>query len=83
MLVRIAAVDALPLLPAATVHDLRMIALEAINNARKYGRAAHVTVEVAAVAQQLTMRIVENGCGFDAATALEGKRRYFGCAGMR
>jgi len=29
------------------------------------------------------MRIVDNGCGFDAATALAGKRGHFGCAGMR
>jgi len=82
VLVRIAAASALPPLPAGTVHDLRMIAREAINNARKHGRATHVSVEVATVAQQLTMRIVDNGCGFDAATALERKRGHFGCAGM-
>jgi signal transduction histidine kinase len=83
VLVRMAAASALPYLPAGTVHDLRMIAREAINNARKHGRATHVTVEVEAGAQQLTMRIVDNGCGFDAATALESKRGHFGCAGMR
>lgn len=83
VLVRIAAASALPPLAAGTVHDLRMIAREAINNARKHGRATHVTVEVATGAQQLTMRIVDNGCGFDATTALERKRGHFGCAGMR
>jgi signal transduction histidine kinase len=60
-----------------------MIAREAINNARKHGRATDVNVEVATGAQQLTMRIVDNGCGFDATTALESKRGHFGCAGMR
>ena len=83
VLVRIAAASALPFLPAGTVHDLRMIAREAINNARKHGRATHVTVEVEAGAHELTMRIVDNGCGFDVATALERKRGHFGCAGMR
>ena len=83
VVVRMVAASALPFLPAGTVHDLRMIAREAINNARKHGRATHVTVEVETRAQQLTMRIVDNGCGFDAATALESKRGHFGCAGMR
>lgn len=81
--VRVAAASALPLLPAGTVHDLRMIAREAINNARKHGRATHVTVEVRTGAHPLTMRIVDNGCGFDTASALESKRGHFGCAGMR
>ncbi len=83
VVVRIAAASALPPLPAGTVHDLRMIAREAINNARKHGRATHVTVQVETVAHQLTMRVVDNGCGFESATALETKRGHFGCAGMR
>ena len=83
VVVRITAATALPLLPASTVHDLRMIAREAINNARKHGRATHVGVNVEASVDRLTMRIVDNGCGFDAATALETKRGHFGCAGMR
>ncbi len=83
VLVRIEARNAIPLLPAAAVHDLRMIAREAVNNAHKHGRATHVAIEVEAQPAQLAMRIVDNGCGFDAATALEGKRGHFGCAGMR
>ena len=81
--VRIAAASALPLLPAGTVHDLRMIAREAINNVRKHGRATHVTVAVETSTDRLTMHIVDNGCGFDVATGLEMKRGHFGCAGMR
>ncbi len=83
VLVRIPPVSPLPLLPAATVHDLRMIAREAINNARKHGRATHVTVAVETSTDRLTMHIVDNGCGFDVATGLEMKRGHFGCAGMR
>ncbi len=73
----------LPLLPAATVHDLRMIARESVNNARKHGRASHVTIETEAGSDQLVLRIIDNGCGFDTATAVQGRRGHFGCAGMR
>ncbi len=81
--VRIEARTALPPLPAAIVHDLRMIAREAVNNARRHGRATHVSVEVEAWADRLFLRVVDNGCGFEVAAALEGKRGHFGCAGMR
>lgn len=74
---------ALPLLPAATVHDLRMIAREAVNNARKHGRATYVTIETGVLRDDLVIRIVDNGCGFDAHSALQGRRGHFGCAGMR
>ncbi len=80
--VRIAARTALPPFPAGTVHDLRMIAREAVNNARKHGRATLVTVELESRAERLTMRIVDDGAGFDAATLAQGKRGHFGCVGM-
>ena len=81
--VRLDATTPIPSLPAATVHDLRMIARESVNNARKHGRATSVSIEVAAQPDRLMLRIVDNGCGFDPAAALEGKRGHFGCAGMR
>ena len=73
----------LPTLPAATVHDLRMIARESVNNARKHGRSTHVTIEAEAGNDELVLRIIDNGCGFDPATAAQGRRGHFGCAGMR
>jgi signal transduction histidine kinase len=81
--VRIDARTEIPPLAAATVHDLRMIARESVNNARKHGRATNVVIEVSAIPDRLVLRIIDNGCGFDAATALEGKRGHFGCAGIR
>jgi len=83
VLVRVETKGALPLLPAATVHDLRMIARESVNNARKHGRASHVVIEAEVLPDRLVMRIADNGCGFDAATAVHGRRGHFGCAGMR
>ena len=81
--VRLTATTPIPPLPAATVHDLRMIARESINNARKHGRATYVTIEVANSSDHLMLRIVDNGCGFDATTATAGKSGHFGCAGIR
>jgi signal transduction histidine kinase len=73
----------MPRLPATTVHDLRMIARESINNARKHGRASRVTIDAGIEADRLVLRIADNGCGFDAAAAIAGKRGHFGCAGIR
>lgn len=81
--VRLEIRTSLPVLPAATVHDVRMIARESVNNARKHGRATHVMIEAEATTDRIVVRIVDNGCGFDAATALQGRRGHFGCAGMR
>ncbi len=81
--VRLEARTALPSLPATTVHDLRMIARESITNARKHGRATHVAIEVEAQADRLLLRVIDNGCGFDATTARVDRRGHFGCAGMR
>lgn len=73
----------LPALPAATVHDLRMMARESVTNALKHGRANSVTIAVATDHDRLTMTVVDNGCGFDTAIATEGRRGHFGCAGIR
>jgi signal transduction histidine kinase len=81
--VRVEARNAIPPLPAATVHDLRMMARESVNNARKHGRATHVNIEAEALADRLVLRIIDNGCGFDPGAQLEGKRGHFGCAGIR
>lgn len=81
--VRFEAPCPLPVLPAATVHDLRMIARESVTNALKHGRASHVTVSAAILDGALALMIVDNGCGFDATIATEGRRGHFGCAGIR
>ncbi len=81
--VRVDALTPIPALPAATVHDLRMIARESVSNALRHGRAACVSIEVSASHQRLRLRIVDNGCGFDPAAAPLGRRGHFGCAGIR
>lgn len=81
--VRVETAGTIPVLPAATVHDLRMIAREAVNNARRHGRATVVTIAAAAADGRLTLRIADNGGGFDPAAVPDNRRGHFGRAGMR
>lgn len=75
--------SAVPTLPGAIVHDVRMIARESLNNAVKHGGATHVFFRLEASDGQLVLRIIDNGCGFDASAATLSKRGHFGCAGIR
>lgn len=73
----------IPTLPAATVHDLRMIARESVSNALRHGRAARVLIEVATTSAHLRLRVIDNGLGFDPSADPPGRRGHFGCAGIR
>jgi signal transduction histidine kinase len=77
------AATTLPVLPATTVHDLRMIAREAITNAIRHGAATHVSISVEHAAGQLRLRITDDGSGFNSATVIQDRRGHFGCAGIR
>lgn len=72
-----------PLLPAGTVHDLRMIARESVTNALKHAGSVAVTIRLGVEGGRLVMRIVDVGCGFDPGAKVAGKRGRFGCAGVR
>lgn len=72
----------IPALPATAVHDLRMIARESVTNAVKHGRATHIIIETAQERETVSLRIVDNGAGFDPTAGLD-KRGHFGCAGIR
>ena len=80
--VRLESMPTLPVLPAASVHDLRMIARESITNALNHGTATRVIITVAVNDGQLVMRIADNGRGFNAGAATD-RRGHFGCAGIR
>jgi signal transduction histidine kinase len=81
--VRVEAPTLIPTLPAATVHDLRMIARESVSNALRHGRAARVLIEVATTSAHLRLRVIDNGLGFDPSADPPGRRGHFGCAGIR
>ncbi len=46
--------------------ELYPIAMEALNNALKHARAAHVTVRLGGDSTSFTLEISDDGCGFDA-----------------
>lgn len=73
---------AIPSLPEAVVHDLRMVTREAITNARKHGKATRAEVRIEPADKTLLLRVSDNGSGFDPAQLNSIRRGHFGCAGM-
>jgi signal transduction histidine kinase len=71
-----------PIQPHVT-HHLRMIAQEAITNALKHAQATEITLHLSANPMQLTLRITDNGHGFNPTAATTGKPGHFGCMGIR
>ncbi|MFL6600478.1 MAG: two-component regulator propeller domain-containing protein [Steroidobacteraceae bacterium] len=60
------------------------IGAEALANAARHAVATHVDTEIAYSRKGLTLRVVDDGRGFDAAVLSEGAPRgHFGLSGMR
>ncbi len=59
-------------LPVKLEENLYRIAQEALANALKHATAEHVLVRIAADAQQVTLEITDDGCGFDPTYFLAG-----------
>jgi signal transduction histidine kinase len=82
--VSIDATGALPPLPAAVVHNLRMIARESVTNALKHAAASRIEVRVTRDdAGGLVLTIQDDGRGFDVARETHGKSGHYGCVGLR
>ena len=64
-------------------HHLRMIAQEAITNTLKHAHATQITLHLSSTPSLLTLRISDNGQGFDPTAATTGKPGHFGCMGIR
>lgn len=73
----------LPLLSAAVVHNLRMIARESVTNALKHAAANNVAVTLERHQRELVLTIADDGRGFDAAKESRGKTGHYGCVGIR
>jgi signal transduction histidine kinase len=70
-------------LPARIENQLYRIAQEALHNAVKYSSASHLTVSLRVDERQVSMRIADDGAGFDPAQTPPGNRRGgFGLTGM-
>jgi signal transduction histidine kinase len=73
----------IPPIPSPVTHHLRMIAQEAVTNALKHAEASKVTLHLSSTPTLLTLRITDNGRGFDPNAETHGKPGHFGCIGIR
>jgi signal transduction histidine kinase len=63
-------------------HDILMVAREAVFNALVHGNPSQVDVSIRYRDEDLTLRVFDNGCGFEAGGE-DKKRHHFGLTGMR
>jgi len=72
-------------LSAAAQAEVFSIAREALTNVRKHARAQRVTVGLSLKAEELVLRVTDDGVGFEADVLAVGPERWphFGLAGMR
>jgi signal transduction histidine kinase/ligand-binding sensor domain-containing protein len=72
-----------PLHPVVREEAYR-IGAEALRNAFQHAAAAHIDLEIEYTRQGLSVRIVDDGRGFDVATLADNSRhKHFGLAGLR
>jgi len=72
-----------PPIPSHVTHHLRMIAKEAVTNALKHANASQITLHLSSIPTLITLRIIDNGRGFDPSAETHGKPGHFGCIGIR
>jgi ligand-binding sensor domain-containing protein/signal transduction histidine kinase len=63
-------------------HDLLMVAREAVYNAALHGSPTHVEVTLTCSRRELTLCVVDDGCGFDILQMQSQNGRHFGLKGM-
>jgi signal transduction histidine kinase len=64
--------EGVPLLLPKAARLLYLIAQEAINNAIKYSEATAISVSLVSKMHGITLRVSDNGCGFDLTMAMAG-----------
>jgi ligand-binding sensor domain-containing protein/signal transduction histidine kinase len=67
---------------AAIEEQLLLIGQEAVNNAVQHGQASRVALELDYREDRMSLRIADDGCGFDPATAMQAPGHY-GLVSMR
>lgn len=70
-------------LPASVVHHLKMIASEAITNARKHASANSILIRLVESDDSLHLSIADDGGGLVGPDETQGRPGHFGCIGMR
>ncbi len=69
-------------LPPVTENNLLRIGQEAITNAVKHAKAKHIEVILGFSAREVTLRVKDDGCGFDSGKDASDKS-HFGLKGLR
>ncbi len=64
-------------------HNLLRIAQEAVTNALKHAHSSKITVRLLGSDRNLTLRVSDNGCGFEPEDAFVGMGGHFGLIGIR
>jgi signal transduction histidine kinase len=70
-------------LPDDVEHNLLRIAQEAVTNALKHAAATRIRIQLSREAHGVSLRIVDNGRGFDQSDAFSSLNGHFGVLGMR
>ena len=63
-------------------HDLLMVAREAVYNSALHGSPTRVEVALTCSRRELTLSILDDGCGFDVLQMQSQNGRHFGLKGM-
>ena len=66
-------------LPQPLSYQLYLIAKEGLTNVQKHAQAERVSLRVLSTSEQLTMTLIDNGCGFDA----DAPRPGYGLQGIQ
>ena len=72
-----------PEIAASVVHHLKMIAAEAVTNARKHAAAKSICIRLVKDEDILQLSITDDGIGLAEPAKTQGSPGHFGCIGMR
>jgi signal transduction histidine kinase len=70
-------------LPDEVEHNLLRIGQEAVTNALKHAAATKIRIKLSREARSVSLRIVDNGRGFDQHDVFSSPAGHFGVLGMR
>jgi signal transduction histidine kinase len=70
-------------LPEDMEHNLLRIAQEAVTNASKHAQASRIEVTLERTTKIVSLKVIDNGCGFQADDAFAGMGGHFGLIGIR
>ena len=70
-------------LDQSVVHDVLMVTREALYNAVRHGQPQRVKVEVCFEERRCTVKVSDDGAGFDFASLAASSRGHYGLIGMR